>query len=75
MLCRSSFTAYMDADVSQMLAQGLKTHKRKGTASSGAAKRARAEETSSVAPAQVAIAIDSPSDVELTVPRASYGAP
>ncbi|XP_073103685.1 uncharacterized protein [Elaeis guineensis] len=65
----------MDADAARMLAQGLKTHKRKGAASSGAAKRARAEETSSAAPAQAAIAVDTPSDVELAVPRTSSKSP
>ena len=38
----------MDADAAQILAKGLKTHKRKGAATSGSAKKARVEETSSI---------------------------
>ena len=65
----------MDADAARMLAQGLKTHKRKGAASSRVAKRASVEETSSVVPTQTAIAVDSPSDIEAAVPRASSRSP
>ncbi|XP_073104977.1 uncharacterized protein [Elaeis guineensis] len=65
----------MDTDVAQRLAQGLKTHKRKGAATSESAKRAMTEETSSAAPAQVAVAVDTPSDVEPEVPRASPRSP
>ncbi|XP_073114816.1 RNA polymerase II C-terminal domain phosphatase-like 2 isoform X2 [Elaeis guineensis] len=65
----------MIADAARMLAKGLKTHKRKDAASSGAAKRARVEETSSAALVQAAIAADAPSDVEPAVPRASPRSP
>ena len=41
----------------------------------GAAKRARVEETSSAVPIQAAIAVVSPSDVELAVPRTSSRSP
>ena len=65
----------MDADTARMLAKGLKAHKRKGVATSGSTKRARIEETSSTVPAQAAIAVDAPSDVEPAVPRASLRSP
>ena len=65
----------MDADAAQILAKGLKAHKRKGTATSGSAKKARVEETSSVVPAQAAIIVDASSDVEPAVPRASSRSP
>ena len=61
--------------MARRLAQGLKTHKRKDVATSGSAKRARIEEMSSAMPAQVAIAVDAPSDVEPEVPRASSWSP
>ena len=73
--CRSSFIADMDTGVARRLAQGLKTHKRKGTMILGSAKRARIKETSSAVPAQVAVAIDTPSDIEPEVPRASSQSP
>ena len=57
------------------LAQGLKTHKRKGASSPGSTKRARTEGTSSTVPAQVAITVDVPSDVEPEVPRAPSQSP
>ena len=38
----------MDADAAQILAKGLKAHKRKGAATSGSAKKVRVEETDSV---------------------------
>ena len=61
--------------MARRLAQGLKTHKRKGASTSGSTKRARTEGTSSAMPAQVAIAVDAPSDVEPEVPRASSRSP
>ncbi|XP_073102457.1 uncharacterized protein [Elaeis guineensis] len=65
----------MDADAAQILAKGLKAHKKKCAATSGSAKKARVEETSSAVPAQAAIAVDAPSDVEPAVPRASSRSP
>ena len=65
----------MDTGMVRRLAQGLKTHKRKGITTSGSMKRARTEETSSTVPAQVAVAIDAPSDIEPEVPRASLRSP
>ena len=65
----------MDASVARRLAQGLKTHKRKDASTSGLVKKARIEGTSSTAPAQVAIAVDVPSDVEPEVPRALSRSP
>ncbi|XP_073100155.1 uncharacterized protein [Elaeis guineensis] len=65
----------MDASVARRLAQGLKIHKRKGASTSGSVKRARTEEISSVVPAQVAMAVDVPSDVDPEVPRASSRSP
>ena len=61
----------MDVEAARMLVRGLKIHKRKGAAASGSTKKARMEETSSATPAQVALTIDVPSDVEPPVPRAS----
>ena len=58
-----------------MLARGLKAHKRKGSAASGSAKRARVEESSLAMPVQVAPAIDIPSDAEPAAPRAPPGSP
>ena len=58
-----------------MLARGLRAHKRKGVATSGSAKRARAEETSLAAPVQATPAIDIPSDAEPAAPRAPSGSP
>ena len=58
----------MDADAAWILAKGLKAHKRKGTATSGLAKKARVEETGSAVLAQAAIAVDAPSDVEPAAP-------
>ena len=60
-LCRSFFIADMNVDVAQILAKGLKAHKRKGAATSGLAKKVRVEETSSVVLAQAATVIDAPS--------------
>ena len=57
------------------LAQGLKTHKRKGASTSGSAKRARTEGTSSIVPAQVVVVVDVPSDVKPEVPRAPSRSP
>ena len=65
----------MDADAAQILAKGLKTHKRKGTAASESEKKARVEETSSAVPAQAAPTVDVPSDVEPLAPRASSRSP
>ncbi|XP_073099500.1 uncharacterized protein [Elaeis guineensis] len=65
----------MDADAARILAKGLKTHKRKGAATSRSAKKARVEETSSAVPAQAAVAVDAPSDVEPAVLRASSRSP
>ena len=65
----------MDAEAARMLARGLKAHKRKDTAASRSAKRARTEETSLAAPVQAAPAIDVPSDAEPTAPRASSRSP
>ena len=65
----------MDAGVARRLAQGLKTHKRKGASTSGSVKKARTEGTSLAVPAQVAVAIDVPSDVEPEVPRALSRSP
>ncbi|XP_073107806.1 uncharacterized protein [Elaeis guineensis] len=45
--------------------------KEKGAAASGSVKKARTEETSSATPAQAALAVDVPSDVEPPAPRAS----
>ena len=61
----------MGAEAARMLARGLKVHKKKGTAASGSAKKARTEETSMAMPAQVALTVDVPSDVEPPIPRAS----
>ena len=58
----------MDADTAQILAKGLKAHKRKGTATSGSSKKARVEETSLAVLAQAAIVVDAPSDVKPAVP-------
>ena len=65
----------MDAKVAWMLARGLKAHKRKGSAASGSAKKARMEETSSTVPAQAAPKVDVPSDAEPLAPRASSRSP
>ena len=65
----------MDAKAARMLARGLRAHKRKGAATSGSVKRARAEESSLAAPIQVAPTIDIPSDAEPTAPRASSRSP
>ncbi|XP_073105546.1 uncharacterized protein [Elaeis guineensis] len=54
-----------------MLARGLKALKRKGTAASGSAKRARAEGTSSAAPARATSAADVLPDTERPTARAS----
>ena len=61
----------MDTDVAQILAKGLKAHKRKSAATSGSAKKARVEETSLAVLAEAAIVGDAPFDVEPAVPRAS----
>ena len=61
----------MDIEAAQMLARGLKVHKRKGATASGSAKKERMEETSSATPAQVALVVDVPSDVEPPTPQAS----
>ncbi|XP_073108527.1 uncharacterized protein [Elaeis guineensis] len=61
----------MDAEAARMLARGLKVHKRKGAPASGSAKKARTEKTSSATPAQAALTVDVPSDVEPPVLRAS----
>ena len=65
----------MDASVAPRLAQDLKTHKKKDASTSGSVKKARTEGTSSAAPAQVAVAVDVPSDVEPEVPRALSRSP
>ena len=65
----------MDANAAQILAKGLKAHKRKDVATFGSAKKTRVEETSSIVLAQAAIVVDAPSDVEPAVPRASSRSP
>ena len=65
----------MDADATRILSKGLKVHKRKDVATSGSAKNARVEETSSIVLAYVAIVSDAPSDDEPVVPRASSRSP
>ena len=65
----------MDANAARILAKGLKARKKKGTATSGSAKKVRVEETSATVLAQAAIAIDVPYDVEPIVPRASSRSP
>ncbi|XP_073116189.1 uncharacterized protein [Elaeis guineensis] len=67
--------ATMDAEATRMLAKGMRAQKRKGATASGSAKRARAEETSLVAPVQAVPAIDIPSDAEPVAPRASSRSP
>ena len=65
----------MDAGMARRLAQGLKTHKRKDASTLGSVKKVKIEGTSSTVPAQVAVTVNTPSNVEPEVPRALSRSP